>query len=189
MACRPQGPRMTTLDPPALPPDPDCAGRAGRLAARAGALCARRCFSPRCCCSRCSRCSPRWCCRGSAARRRCGRSRWCSSRPACSPATPMPISWCATLPLGLGALGHLGVLALAAATLPIGIAHGFDTPPDERHRALADRPVCALDRPAVRRAVGERAAAAGLVRGERPRRRRAILTCSMPPPISARSRR
>jgi hypothetical protein len=33
------------------------------------------------------------------------------------------------LPLGLGALGHLGILALAAAALPIGIAQGFDVPP------------------------------------------------------------
>ena len=33
------------------------------------------------------------------------------------------------LPLGLGALVHLGVLAVAAATLPIAIAQGFGTPP------------------------------------------------------------
>jgi hypothetical protein len=33
------------------------------------------------------------------------------------------------LPLGLGALVHLGVLAAAAATLPIAIAHGFGAPP------------------------------------------------------------
>ena len=33
------------------------------------------------------------------------------------------------LPLGVGALVHLGVLAAAAMTLPIGIAHGFGTPP------------------------------------------------------------
>ena len=33
------------------------------------------------------------------------------------------------LPLGLGALIHLGVLAVAALTLPIGIAHDFGAPP------------------------------------------------------------
>ena len=33
------------------------------------------------------------------------------------------------LPLGTGALLHLGVLAAAAITLPIGIAYGFGTPP------------------------------------------------------------
>src|SRR5262245_8502292 len=33
------------------------------------------------------------------------------------------------LPLGSGALVHLGVLAAAALTLPIGIAQGFGTPP------------------------------------------------------------
>jgi hypothetical protein len=35
------------------------------------------------------------------------------------------------LPLGLGALVHLAVLALAAATLPISIAHGFGAAPTE----------------------------------------------------------
>ena len=35
------------------------------------------------------------------------------------------------LPLALGALVHLGLLAAAAATLPIAIAHGFGVPPDE----------------------------------------------------------
>src|SRR6266852_7404766 len=33
------------------------------------------------------------------------------------------------LPLGLGALVHLGVLAAAAATLPIAVAQGFGAPP------------------------------------------------------------
>src|SRR5215469_17135070 len=33
------------------------------------------------------------------------------------------------LPLGLGALVHLALLASAAATLPIAIAHGFGAPP------------------------------------------------------------
>src|SRR4051794_29826735 len=33
------------------------------------------------------------------------------------------------LPLGLGALIHIGMLAAAAATLPIGIALGFGAPP------------------------------------------------------------
>src|SRR3979411_506611 len=32
-------------------------------------------------------------------------------------------------PLGLGALIHIGMLAAAAATLPIGIAQGFGSPP------------------------------------------------------------
>src|SRR5205085_11217659 len=35
------------------------------------------------------------------------------------------------LPLGIGALIHLAVLAVAAATLPIAIAKGFDAPPSE----------------------------------------------------------
>jgi hypothetical protein len=35
------------------------------------------------------------------------------------------------LPLGAGALVHLGVLAIASATLPIAIAKGFDAPPNE----------------------------------------------------------
>ena len=35
------------------------------------------------------------------------------------------------LPLGLGALVHLALLASAAATLPIAIAHGFGVPPTE----------------------------------------------------------
>ena len=35
------------------------------------------------------------------------------------------------LPLGLGALVHLALLASAAATLPIAIAHGFGAPPTE----------------------------------------------------------
>src|ERR1700742_5014967 len=34
-----------------------------------------------------------------------------------------------TLTVGQGALVHLGVLAVAALTLPIGIAQGFGTPP------------------------------------------------------------
>ena len=34
-----------------------------------------------------------------------------------------------TLSVGQAALVHLGVLAAAALTLPIGIAHGFDAPP------------------------------------------------------------
>ncbi len=34
------------------------------------------------------------------------------------------------LPLGYGAFGHIAVLALAAAALPIAIAHGFETPPE-----------------------------------------------------------
>ena len=33
------------------------------------------------------------------------------------------------VPLGIGALAHFGVLAVAALALPIGIAHGFDVPP------------------------------------------------------------
>src|ERR1700748_2329613 len=33
------------------------------------------------------------------------------------------------LPLATGALIHLGMLAAAAATLPIAIAHGFSAPP------------------------------------------------------------
>ena len=36
-----------------------------------------------------------------------------------------------TLSVGQGALLHLGVLATAALTLPIGIAHGFGVPPSE----------------------------------------------------------
>jgi len=36
------------------------------------------------------------------------------------------------LPLALGALVHLGLLAAAAATLPIAIANGFGVPPDDR---------------------------------------------------------
>jgi hypothetical protein len=36
-----------------------------------------------------------------------------------------------TLSVGQGALVHLGVLAAAALTLPIGIAHGFGVPPSE----------------------------------------------------------
>jgi hypothetical protein len=35
------------------------------------------------------------------------------------------------LPLGLGALVHLALLASAAATLPIAVAHGFGAPPTE----------------------------------------------------------
>ena len=69
-----------------------------------------------------------------------------------------------TLPLGLGALVHLGVLAAAAATLPIGDRARFRRAAHDRRRALARRPVRGLDRAALRRAVGERAAAAGLVR-------------------------
>src|SRR6478736_162428 len=34
-----------------------------------------------------------------------------------------------TLTVGQGALVHLGVLGVAALTLPIGIAHGFEAPP------------------------------------------------------------
>jgi len=33
------------------------------------------------------------------------------------------------VPLGIGAMVHLGILALAAMALPIGIAHGFGAPP------------------------------------------------------------
>ena len=50
----------------------------------------RRSSSAPRCCSWCSRCSPRWCCRVWAARRRCGRWRSCSSRARCWPAMPMP---------------------------------------------------------------------------------------------------
>ena len=35
------------------------------------------------------------------------------------------------LPLGIGALVHLGVLAAAASILPIAVAQGFDVPPKE----------------------------------------------------------
>ena len=74
-----------------------------------------------------------------------------------------------TLDVGQAALVHLGVLAAAALTLPIGIAQGFGAPPSTGVGALAGRSVRGLDRAAVRRALGERAAAAKLVRGERPR--------------------
>ena len=71
------------------------------------------------------------------------------------------------LPLGIGALVHLGVLAAAAVALPIGIAHGFGAPPATGIALWLIGLFAALDRAAVRRAVGERAAAAGLVRRER----------------------
>ena len=138
----------------------------------------------------CSRCSPRWCCRGSAARRRCGRWRWCSSRRALLAGyayAHLLVALAAAR--ACGALVHLGVLAAAALTLPIGIAQGFGAPPTTGialwliglFAASIGLPFAAL--------VGERAAAAGLVRAPPATRRRAILTCSMPHPISARSRR
>ena len=73
-----------------------------------------------------------------------------------------------TLSVGQGALVHLGVLAAAALTLPIGIAQGFGMPPSEGIGLWLVALFAALDRIAVCCAVGERAALAKLVRGERP---------------------
>ena len=89
---------MTTLDPPVSPSARRL--RPGACGLRRRSM-RRRCFSRRCCCSRCSRCSPRWCCR---ARRRAdgvvGRD---GVLPGCAarPATPMRISWCAGCRSGL----------------------------------------------------------------------------------------
>ena len=74
-----------------------------------------------------------------------------------------------TLNVGQAALVHLGVLAAAALTLPIGVAHGFDVPPSSGIGLVARRAVRRIHRVALRRAVRQRAAAAKLVRGERPR--------------------
>ena len=93
------------------------------------------------------------------------------------------------LPLGLARLLHLGVLAAAALTLPIGIAHGFGAPPTQRHCALADRAVRA-SRSACRSRRCRRARRC--CRAGSPRaaiRRRTIPTCSMRRPISDRLRR
>ena len=67
-------------------PSPAAAPRPGAPTSSFGPI-RRRPSSRRCCCSPCSRCSPRWCCRCSAARRRYGRSPSSSSRRRCSPAT------------------------------------------------------------------------------------------------------
>ena len=93
------------------------------------------------------------------------------------------------LPLGIGALVHLGVLAAAALTLPIGIAHGFGAPPDERHRALAHR-LCSRPRSGCRSPPCRRARRCCRA-GSRPAaiRRPATPTSSTPRPISDRSRR
>ena len=71
-----------------------------------------------------------------------------------------------TLSPASSALVHLGLLAVAATTLPIGIAQGFEAAP-QGARALAAGVVCRIDRSAVRRARRERTPAAKLVRSER----------------------
>jgi hypothetical protein len=71
------------------------------------------------------------------------------------------------VPLGVGALIHLGTLAAAAAMLPIALASGFGSRPTD-NCILADRPFCVVDRPAFCGACDDRPATAKLVRGERP---------------------
>ena len=73
-----------------------------------------------------------------------------------------------TLPVRQAALVHLGVLAAAALTLPIGMATVFGDPPSEWVGLWLIGAVRRLDRAAVRGAVGERAVAAKLVRRQRP---------------------
>jgi len=81
----------------------------------------------------------------------------------------MPIWWSAGLPLWLGALVHLGVLAAAAATLPIAIAHGFGAPPTAGIAPWLIALFAASIGLAVRCLGGERTTAAGLVRRQRTR--------------------
>ena len=92
-----------------------------------------------------------------------------------------------SLPLGAGALVHLGVLALAAATLPIGVAHGFGAPPTD---AIALW-LIALFAASIGLPFAALAASAPLLQGwfaaSGQRRSQTIPTSSMPRPISARS--
>ena len=103
---------------------------------------------PPCCCSRCSRCSPRWCCRCSAARRRCGRWRCSSSRPRCWPATATRT--CSSQ----GAPAHdrprpSRAVPAGAGVLPIGCRR-LGRAAAGRALPVAARPVRGRRRPAVR---------------------------------------
>jgi hypothetical protein len=71
------------------------------------------------------------------------------------------------LPPRWAAVFHLALVGVTATMLPIAIAPGWVAPAVGGNRALAVRPVCGLDRAAVLHAVGQRAAAANLVRGQR----------------------
>ena len=124
------------------------------------------------CCSRCSPCSPRWCCRASAARRRCGRWRWCSSRPTLLAGYAYAHLLTSHLPGRLSVIVHVALMIVATFALPLAIAGGWGRPPDAGRGVLAARPVRGLDRTAVLRAVRQRSAAAGMVRAHRPSGRR-----------------
>ena len=80
----------------------------------------------------------------------------------CASAGPLPAAR-ASARSSISACSPLPPLAL-----PIGIAHGFGAPPTDGIALWLIGAVRGLDRIAVRGAVGERAAAAGLVRGDRP---------------------
>ena len=148
----------------------------------------RRSSSARCCCSRCSRCSPRWCCRGSAARRRCGRWRWCSSSRCCSAGYAyahflMQIK--NRVDSGRGASGAAGD---CDATLPLSIASGWGEPPTPAMRSgcsacLPSRSACRSSRsPPTIRCCRPGSCAPAIPPAP-------IRTSSMLPPISAASSR
>ena len=109
------------------------------------------------------------------------------SRPSCSSATSTPMCWSADACAGRAALVHLGAAGAGRRDAAARHRAGVRRAAGRRRDALAGRPVRGLDRPAVRRAVGQRAAAAELVRRDRPPAGAAIPTCSTPRPTSARS--
>ena len=128
----------------------------------------RRRSCRRCCCSPCSRCSPRWCCRCSAARRRCGRWPSSSSRRRCSPATATPIFSSPARPRATDRRHPSG-------RLPAGVPGAAHRPAGDLGRAAARRALSVAaralhrgHRAAVHRRVGQCAAAAGLVCPHRP---------------------
>ena len=63
---------------------------------------------------------------------------------------------------------HLGVMMGGAMFLPLAIAEGWGMPTPGREETVPARPVRRLDRISVLCAVGERSAAAGVVRAKRP---------------------
>jgi len=112
-----------------------------------------------------SRCSPRWCCRSSAAR-----FVWSVAMVFFQGALLIGYAYAhllaRTLSVGQGALVHLGVSRRGVDPADR-IAHGLRRSAFGGRRALARRSVRGFDRIALRGAVGKRAAAAKLVRRKR----------------------
>ena len=132
-----------------------------------------RCSSPRASfplsfCSPSSRCSPRWCCRCSAARPRCGRWRCCFFQAALLAGYGYAHLLMRYVPAASTGFVHLAIALAALVVLPIGLPSGWTRAAAGRALLLAARPFHRRRRTAVRRRRRQRAAAAGLVCADRP---------------------